>query len=135
MCQNNSLRARFSTYSSSREINDMEFRSLRLGSGEYLACQISESRDTSLSTFQVSLFAYFIRRVIFLPRSSRRTRHAHAAESFATTHTQGGGATAEKLNYTLFIATERRGDPWTSLRDNETPYQTSDYMKPRIKGR
>lgn len=62
--------------------------------------QILESRDISLSTFQVFLFAYFIRRISFY--CTRRTA-LEATGGGLVNAAQGGG----KLNYTLFIAAAR----------------------------
>ena len=74
--------------------------------------QIPESRDIFLSTFQVFLFAYFIRRISFY--CTRRTaRPLHPTKSLNVA--QGG----KKLNYTLFIAAARCA--CAPLRDNEMP--------------
>ena len=76
--------------------------------------QIPESRDIFLSTFQVFLFAYFIRRISFY--CTRRTaRFLHPTKSVTLNVAQGG----KKLNYTLFIAAARCA--CAPLRDNETP--------------
>lgn len=77
--------------------------------------QIPESRDIFLSTFQVFLFAYFIRRISFY--CIRRTaRPLHPQAKSATLNAARGG---KKLNYTLFIAAARCA--CVPLWDNETP--------------